>query len=83
MLGRRILYSRFLSLFRDTTHVIFKDGLLSTYQKAKKMNVPVVSILWIEACKRHLCLMNPDSYPISNAERYENPELFKKIRVSL
>lgn len=67
-------------LYKDTTHVIFKDGLLSTYQKAKKMNVPVVSILWIEACKRHLCLMNPDSYPISNAERYENPELFKKIR---
>ncbi|EAT38794.1 AAEL009349-PA [Aedes aegypti] len=70
-------------LYKDTTHVIFKDGLLSTYQKAKKMNVPVVSILWIEACKRHLCLMNPDSYPISNVERYENPELFKKIRVSL
>lgn len=67
-------------LYKDTTHVIFKDGLLSTYQKAKKMNVPVVSILWIEACKRHLCLMNPDSYPISNPERYENPELFKKIR---
>lgn len=67
-------------LYKDTTHVIFKDGLLSTYQKAKKMNVPVVSILWIEACKRHLCLMNPDSYPISNVERYENPELFKKIR---
>lgn len=67
-------------LYKDTTHVIFKDGLLSTYQKAKKKNIPVVSILWIEACKRHICLMNPDSYPISNKERYENPELFKKIR---
>ncbi|XP_058832822.1 uncharacterized protein LOC131690808 [Topomyia yanbarensis] len=67
-------------LYRDTTHVIFKDGLLSTYQKAKKMNIPVVSILWIEACKRHICLMNPEDFPISNQERYENPELFKKIR---
>lgn len=68
-------------LYKDTTHVIFKDGLMSTYQKAKKMNIPVVSILWIEACKRHLCIMNPANFPISNQERYENPELFKKIRV--
>ncbi|XP_065086287.1 mediator of DNA damage checkpoint protein 1 [Ochlerotatus camptorhynchus] len=67
-------------LYKDTTHVIFKDGLLSTYLKAKKMNIPVVSILWIEACKRHMCLMNPDSFPISNKVRYENPGLFKKIR---
>ncbi|XP_058178773.1 mediator of DNA damage checkpoint protein 1 [Anopheles ziemanni] len=67
-------------LLKDTTHVIFKDGLLSTYQKAKKMNIPVVSVLWIEACKRHMCLMNPDDFNISNVERYENPELFKRIR---
>uniref|UniRef100_A0A182NHZ2 BRCT domain-containing protein n=1 Tax=Anopheles dirus TaxID=7168 RepID=A0A182NHZ2_9DIPT len=67
-------------LLKDTTHVIFKDGLLSTYQKAKKMNIPVVSILWIEACKRHSCLMNPSEFKISNLERYENPDLFKRIR---
>ncbi|XP_058058682.1 microcephalin [Anopheles bellator] len=67
-------------LLKDTTHVIFKDGLLSTFQKAKKMNIPVVSILWIEACKRHTCLMNPSEFKISNLERYENPELFKRIR---
>uniref|UniRef100_A0A182QA69 BRCT domain-containing protein n=1 Tax=Anopheles farauti TaxID=69004 RepID=A0A182QA69_9DIPT len=67
-------------LLKDTTHVIFKDGLLSTYQKAKKMNIPVVSILWIEACKRHTCLMNPNDFKISNLERYENPDLFKRIR---
>uniref|UniRef100_A0A182ISB6 Microcephalin n=1 Tax=Anopheles atroparvus TaxID=41427 RepID=A0A182ISB6_ANOAO len=67
-------------LLKDTTHVIFKDGLLSTYQKAKKMNIPVVSVLWIEACKRHMCLMNPDDFKISNVERYENPDLFKRIR---
>ncbi|XP_052894362.1 uncharacterized protein LOC128301773 [Anopheles moucheti] len=67
-------------LLRDTTHVIFKDGLLSTYQKAKKMDIPIVSILWIEACKRHTCLMNPNDFKISNLERYENPDLFKRIR---
>uniref|UniRef100_A0A182LTF1 BRCT domain-containing protein n=1 Tax=Anopheles culicifacies TaxID=139723 RepID=A0A182LTF1_9DIPT len=67
-------------LLRDTTHVIFKDGLLSTYQKAKKMNIPIVSILWIEACKRHNCLMNVNDFKISNLERYENPDLFKRIR---
>ncbi|XP_050091169.1 mediator of DNA damage checkpoint protein 1 [Anopheles aquasalis] len=67
-------------LLKDTTHVIFKDGLLSTYQKAKKMNIPVVSILWIEACKRHTCLMNPDDFKISNHDRYDNPDLYKRIR---
>ncbi|ETN61253.1 hypothetical protein AND_007075 [Anopheles darlingi] len=67
-------------LLKDTTHVIFKDGLLSTYQKAKKMNIPVVSILWIEACKRHTCLMNPDDFKISNHDRYDNPELYKRMR---
>ncbi|XP_017463558.1 PREDICTED: uncharacterized protein LOC108356973, partial [Rhagoletis zephyria] len=46
-LGARVNHK----LLRGTTHVIFKDGLLSTYKKAKNWNIPVVSILWVEACK--------------------------------
>lgn len=60
---------------------MFKDGLQSTYNKAKMWNIPIVSILWIEACKRHLVLMEPRDYPISNIEKYENPDPFEKTKV--
>lgn len=68
------------TLGKTTTHVVFKDGLNSTYTKAKKMEIPVVSVLWIEACRKMLILADPTKYPISNLERYENPELFKRVR---
>ncbi|XP_012154800.1 uncharacterized protein LOC101449922 isoform X2 [Ceratitis capitata] len=67
-------------LLRDTTHVIFKDGLLSTYKKAKNWNIPVVSILWIEACKNKRMICEPNDFPISNIDRYENPELYEKMK---
>lgn len=62
--------------------MIFKDGLLSTYKKAKMWNIPIVSILWIEACRTKHRLCDPKDYPISNIDRYENPELYAKIKVS-
>lgn len=67
-------------LLRNTTHVVFKDGLLSTYQKAKSWNIPIVSVLWIEACRRQVCLQDPARFVISNVDRYEQPELYAKIR---
>lgn len=66
--------------FRNTTHVVFKDGLQSTYKKAKNWNIPIVSVLWIEACKRHLVVVDPKSYRISNYHQYENPELYEKMK---
>lgn len=62
--------------------MIFKDGLLSTYKKAKNWNIPVVSILWIEACKKKRMICDPNEFPISNIDRYENPELYEKMKVS-
>lgn len=70
-------------LVRSTTHVIFKDGLLSTYKKAKLWDIPLVSILWVDGCKKQLRLANPKLYPISNSQRYENSELYKKIKVKI
>ncbi|XP_068146532.1 microcephalin isoform X2 [Drosophila tropicalis] len=66
-------------LLRNTTHVVFKDGLLSTYKKAGEWNIPIVSILWIEACKVQRRLCEPEQFPISNLHKYEYPELFGKI----
>lgn len=62
--------------------MVFKDGLQSTYNKAKSWNIPIVSILWIEACKKHLVLMNPSAYKIPNIEKYENPDLYEKTKVN-
>ncbi|KAH8280334.1 hypothetical protein KR018_002878 [Drosophila ironensis] len=66
-------------LLRNTTHVVFKDGLLSTYKKASEWKIPIVSILWIEACKVQRKICEPSKYPISNIRMYEYPELYGKI----
>ncbi|XP_062134488.1 microcephalin isoform X1 [Drosophila sulfurigaster albostrigata] len=66
-------------LLRTTTHVVFKDGLLSTYKRAQSWNIPIVSILWIEACKVQRRLCEPKQFPISNIHMYEYPELYGKL----
>lgn len=79
------VFSKFYCLFffRNTTHVIFSNGTQSTYNKAKQLNIPIVSILWIEACKKQLRLVDPVKYSIHNVEQYEHPELYKKVKVNV
>lgn len=67
-------------MYKGTTHVVFKNGLQSTYNNAKKQNIPIVNILWIDACEKQKRLMDTSKYPISELHRYENPELYKKTR---
>lgn len=61
---------------------MFKDGKNSTYERAKSLNIPIVSVLWIEACRKHLCLMDAKGFPISELDRYENPLIYGKIKAS-
>lgn len=73
----------FFFTHRNTTHVIFKDGLQSTYDKAKKvLNIPIVSVLWLEACKKQMRLVDVTEFSISNAHRYDYPEQYEKLKVS-
>ncbi|XP_059614258.1 uncharacterized protein LOC132260265 [Phlebotomus argentipes] len=65
------------TFLKNTTHVIFREGRLSTYNKAKKSNIPIVSILWIEACKKSLKIADPERFRPHDLECYENPELYK------
>lgn len=67
-------------LYKDTTHVIFKDGLLSTYKNAIKLGIPVTTVLWIDACKTHKRLVDASKFKISNLDRYEHPELYPRLR---
>ena len=67
-------------LYKDTTHVIFKDGLLGTFKTAAKLGIPVTTILWLDACKAKKRLVECEKFPISNLDRYERPELYKRLR---
>ncbi|NWY52869.1 MCPH1 protein, partial [Chionis minor] len=39
------------TLNKHVTHVVFKDGRLTTWRKAQKMGVKIVSVLWVEKCR--------------------------------
>ena len=71
-----------VSEFLNTTctHLVFKDGSLSTYNKAKKLGLYIVSVTWIEACRNDCTRLPEANYPCSNRERYEAPGLFPKLR---
>lgn len=66
--------------YKDTTHVIFKDGLMSTYKNAIERKCPVTTVLWFEACLAQKRLVDPAQFKISNLDRYEHPELYKRMR---
>uniref|UniRef100_A0A670YN48 BRCT domain-containing protein n=1 Tax=Pseudonaja textilis TaxID=8673 RepID=A0A670YN48_PSETE len=36
------------TLNKQVTHVIFKDGFLSTWNRAQKAGIKLVSVLWVE-----------------------------------
>ena len=64
----------------NVTHLVFKDGSLATYKKAKRLGIHIVSISWIEACKKVRSRVVEADYPCSSKERYESPGLFPKLR---
>ncbi|RZC36452.1 microcephalin [Asbolus verrucosus] len=47
----------------DVTHVIFKDGSFTTYQKAKLMKIHLVSVLWLDAVRRNNARVPEKNYP--------------------
>jgi hypothetical protein len=67
-------------LTKDVTHVIFKDGGLSTYNKAKKLGTYIVSVTWIEGCKREGRIVDEALFPTMSKEKYDSPSLFPKLR---
>ena len=67
-------------LTKQVTHVIFKDGSLSTYNRAKKLGMHIVSVTWIEACKKEGRRVDEKLFPTVSKERYDSPGLFPKLR---
>lgn len=56
---------------RDLTHIVFKDGLFSTFQKAKLLKIHLVSVLWLEAVRRHKYRVPESKYPALGVEAYD------------
>nr|CAD7194642.1 unnamed protein product [Timema douglasi] len=65
---------------RNVTHVVFKEGLMSTYKKAIKWNIPLVSLMWIEESKKNGKVVPEKLFPPYNMEAYESPDPFNKIK---
>ncbi|CAH0547373.1 unnamed protein product [Brassicogethes aeneus] len=57
---------------KDVTHVVFKDGGFSTYQKAKLMKVHLVSVLWLEAVRKNMFKVPEKEYPALGASTFDN-----------
>ena len=67
-------------LSKSTTHYIFKEGTLATYNKAKKMGIHIVSVTWIEACKKDKVKVSESLFPSVSKTKYDSPGLFPKLR---
>ncbi|XP_074035088.1 microcephalin [Leptinotarsa decemlineata] len=57
---------------REVTHVIFKDGSFSTYQKANLLNIHLVSVLWIEACRNSRMKVAEKKFPALGTDVYDH-----------
>lgn len=71
---------------KKVTHVVFKEGRISTYSKAKKEGIPIVGILWIEACKMVRGIADPAMHRPSRMDKYDDLmpyQLIKKRRLGL
>lgn len=66
---------------RNTTHVVFKNGLQSTYNKARKWKIPIVTIHWFEACKKNKTLVDPRAFIVPNIKEYEDPGWKPEVKI--
>uniref|UniRef100_A0A2R8M7X1 Microcephalin n=1 Tax=Callithrix jacchus TaxID=9483 RepID=A0A2R8M7X1_CALJA len=64
---------------KQVTHVIFKDGYQSTWDKAQKRGVKLVSVLWVEKCRTAGAHVDESLFPAAHVKEHL-PSLVKKKR---
>ena len=62
------------------THLVFKEGSLATYKRAKKLQLHIVSASWVAKCKELGQRLNESSWPCVGKDKYDSPG---KIRLCL
>ncbi|XP_058033110.1 microcephalin isoform X2 [Ahaetulla prasina] len=65
------------TLNKQVTHVIFKDGFLSTWNRAEKAGIKLVSVLWVEKCREVGMHIDESLYPAINTNE-GLPQFIKK-----
>ncbi|NP_001414009.1 microcephalin isoform 7 [Mus musculus] len=65
------------TLNKQVTHVIFKDGYQSTWDKAQKTGAKLVSVLWVEKCRMAGALVDESLFPAVNTDEHL-PNLSRK-----
>ncbi|KAK4002058.1 microcephalin [Daphnia magna] len=65
---------------KKVTHVIFKDGSKPIYDKAKALGIPIVSYLWVVACKEKGEMVSTEEHAAINSQDYDS-EFFKWRKV--
>uniref|UniRef100_A0A8C9PJ99 BRCT domain-containing protein n=1 Tax=Spermophilus dauricus TaxID=99837 RepID=A0A8C9PJ99_SPEDA len=51
---------------KQVTHVVFKDGYQSTWDKAQKTGAKLVSVLWVEKCRTAGARVEESLFPATN-----------------
>ncbi|XP_048353455.1 microcephalin isoform X2 [Sphaerodactylus townsendi] len=51
---------------KQVTHVVFKEGHWSTWNKAQKTGIKLVSVLWVEKCREVRACVDESLYPAIN-----------------
>ncbi|XP_055272302.1 microcephalin isoform X1 [Moschus berezovskii] len=64
---------------KQVTHVVFKDGYQSTWEKAQERGVKLVSVLWVEKCRVAGVHIDESLFPAANTNQHI-PSLLKKKR---
>ncbi|XP_060128250.1 microcephalin [Zootoca vivipara] len=62
---------------KQVTHVIFKEGLSSTWNRAQKARIKLVSVLWVERCREAGAHVDESLYPAINTNE-GLPQFIKK-----
>ncbi|XP_012879699.1 PREDICTED: microcephalin [Dipodomys ordii] len=62
---------------KQVTHVVFKDGYQSTWDKAKKRGAKLVSVLWVEKCRTAGAHVDESLFPAVNTKEHL-PGLLRK-----
>ncbi|NP_001166046.1 microcephalin isoform 3 [Homo sapiens] len=63
---------------KQVTHVIFKDGYQSTWDKAQKRGVKLVSVLWVEKCRTAGAHIDESLFPAANMNEHLSSLIKKK-----
>nr|XP_048312239.1 microcephalin isoform X3 [Myodes glareolus] len=63
---------------KQVTHVIFKDGYQSTWDKAQKIGAKLVSVLWVEKCRMMGARVDESLFPAVNSNEHLPSPMRKK-----